>query len=668
MLASVSCLLTMSLSALGQDQQVGGPETMNSVLNDYEDWQQYPIRNAELLKLMDDATLIVVAQFDLKKLMATSPATNMWVASIPGTSEGLRIAKFKGNCGKQIMLQGDPKAFDNPAPRFISKGGFKESNDFLLFLKTVDTNGLYQCLPSNPGGFRVYTGRGDSDHRKLLAGSVNGTLLMEGARGYHSDRMNGPTNMRDALEGLQSGLKLTATAKGGATVELKFENQGSRALSIPKNIRMFAPLLWAEIEGKDLDKVLLSPDDYLIGKFPDPYMEMQSIAPGNAVTLAVELPTGQCTKGGTLRWALNNHIKPLAGSVPAGQTEVRILFRPTKDMIVLSNPVKVEGKADASGPADLAKLEVPPVYVPPVDPKPDKPLPRIQDDLTGEIWFDSNRDGNWEIYVMDASGSNALNITKTPEVDEFGVTVSPDGKHMVYHSCSKGPRNGSVWGRWDAEGKSIWVADRDGKNARKIADNAITPSWWTDSKAVVYRSKKGGYCMHNLETGAITQLLTNVSSWLHFYPSGFSPATRKLVGGGVLNNTLCGMTFVVELDENAQFKNFEALTTTYRGCTQRWLSPEGRRYIFAHHDPKHAGGIILWYANPDGTDARRFARNTDAWDGYGTYGESPDGSMYVCASWGNIHVGRYADGAALQLTKKQGSNMSPHWVKRAGGK
>jgi hypothetical protein len=39
--------------------------------------------------------------------------------------------------------------------------------------------------------------------------------------------------------------------------------------------------------------------------------------------------------------------------------------------------------------------------------------------------------------------------------------------------------------------------------------------------------------------------------------------------------------------------------------------------------------------------------------------------LYVAASWGNLYVGRYADGAQKQLTNKQGSNMSPVWTAAA---
>lgn len=36
-----------------------------------------------------------------------------------------------------------------------------------------------------------------------------------------------------------------------------------------------------------------------------------------------------------------------------------------------------------------------------------------------KIAFESNRDGNWEIYIMNADGSNQINITNNPNTDKW---------------------------------------------------------------------------------------------------------------------------------------------------------------------------------------------------------------------------------------------------------
>ena len=45
------------------------------------------------------------------------------------------------------------------------------------------------------------------------------------------------------------------------------------------------------------------------------------------------------------------------------------------------------------------------------------------------IAFTSNRDGNYEIYLMNADGSRPRNLTRHPAQDNF-ATWSPDGRRI----------------------------------------------------------------------------------------------------------------------------------------------------------------------------------------------------------------------------------------------
>ena len=84
----------------------------------------------------------------------------------------------------------------------------------------------------------------------------------------------------------------------------------------------------------------------------------------------------------------------------------------------------------------------------------------------GKIAFSSDRDGDWEIYVMDADGSNQTNLTSSPAVDEF-PSWSPDGSMIAFTSDRDG----------DYE---IYVMDADGSNQTNITNSAAynkEPSW-----------------------------------------------------------------------------------------------------------------------------------------------------------------------------------------------
>ncbi len=69
--------------------------------------------------------------------------------------------------------------------------------------------------------------------------------------------------------------------------------------------------------------------------------------------------------------------------------------------------------------------------------------------------FDSTRDGNWDIYIMNIDGSNVLRLTQYDGVDARPVW-SPGGTSIAFHSH----RN--------AEHSEIYVMDADGANARRL--------------------------------------------------------------------------------------------------------------------------------------------------------------------------------------------------------
>lgn len=49
-----------------------------------------------------------------------------------------------------------------------------------------------------------------------------------------------------------------------------------------------------------------------------------------------------------------------------------------------------------------------------------------------KICYQSRRDGNSELYVIDADGSNAVNITRTATVDEIYPHISRDGRRVCF--------------------------------------------------------------------------------------------------------------------------------------------------------------------------------------------------------------------------------------------
>ena len=89
---------------------------------------------------------------------------------------------------------------------------------------------------------------------------------------------------------------------------------------------------------------------------------------------------------------------------------------------------------------------------------------------TGRIAFNSERDGNTEVYVMNADGSGVTNLTTSPSIDGL-PGWSPDGSRIAFVSNRDG----------DFE---IYVMDADGSDLKQLTDNTFLdagPDWWSQA-------------------------------------------------------------------------------------------------------------------------------------------------------------------------------------------
>jgi len=86
-----------------------------------------------------------------------------------------------------------------------------------------------------------------------------------------------------------------------------------------------------------------------------------------------------------------------------------------------------------------------------------------------QIAFDTTRDGNFEIYVMNADGSNQRRLTNHFNVDAR-PSWSPNGRQVVFHSSRDVPHkteeNSTGYSAFE-----IYVMDADGSNVRQLTFN-----------------------------------------------------------------------------------------------------------------------------------------------------------------------------------------------------
>ena len=157
--------------------------------------------------------------------------------------------------------------------------------------------------------------------------------------------------------------------------------------------------------------------------------------------------------------------------------------------LVLSNPT---GGAAIGGvnpaPLVIADNDTAPTPTPTPTPPP-TPGP-------ARIVFQSNRDGNSEIYSMNPDGSAQTRLTDHPAGDE-NPRISPDGTKIVWTSNRDG----------NAE---VYSMNVDGTNVRRLTENAAAdtqPTWSPDGTRIAFVSTRGGgvydlYVMNANGTGA----------------------------------------------------------------------------------------------------------------------------------------------------------------------
>ena len=101
--------------------------------------------------------------------------------------------------------------------------------------------------------------------------------------------------------------------------------------------------------------------------------------------------------------------------------------------------------------------------------------------VNGKIAFTSVRDGNGEIYVMNADGSSQTNVTNNSAGDT-NPAWSPDGKRIAFMS----DRDGDV---------EVYVMNADGSGKVNVSNSPLTtdqdPAWSPDGTEIVFSRSDG---------------------------------------------------------------------------------------------------------------------------------------------------------------------------------
>ena len=246
-----------------------------------------------------------------------------------------------------------------------------------------------------------------------------------------------------------------------------------------------------------------------------------------------------------------------------------------------------------------------------------------------QIAFTSRRDGNSEIYVMDADRGNQRNLTNNRD-DDFQPSWSPDGKRIVFVS----ERDGN---------SEIYVMNADGSNPQNLTNNPgndIYPSWSPDGKRIAFasdRDRPPDYDIYVMDDdGKNQQRLTN-NPHRDQHPS-WSPDGKRIVFSarrdGHFRNNL-GITdeiYVMDADSG----NPQRLTENRSNDWMPSWSPNGKRIAFAS-DRDRPPDYDIYVMDDDGDNPQNLTNNPrndvhPAWFG-SAFAVAPAGKVLTIWGW-----------------------------------
>src|SRR6266566_525644 len=212
-------------------------------------------------------------------------------------------------------------------------------------------------------------------------------------------------------------------------------------------------------------------------------------------------------------------------------------------------------------------------------------------DLPSPIAFQSDRSGNYEIYVMTRGGAPLVRLTNTTAANGQ-PSWSPDGAKLAFTSERDGNRE-------------IYVMNADGTNQIRLTNNAATdywPAWSPDGAKLAFESDRDG----NLEIYVMNADGTNATRLTSNSTEDSSPAWSPDATWIAFSCDPDGTASLEICVINADGTNLVRLTNNPAPDGSPAWSRDGTKILFTS---LRNGNADLFIMNPDGTGVTAITGN-----------------------------------------------------------